>query len=202
MTLSKSAQSEKVKRAETRWRELVSMLDAEMHLYRQNRYRVGEILYHIKVFLKEQKWDKGRRGRWKALVKERFGAETQTADDIVRDYEDLENIPAHKRFYKPRKKPSTSQIAQQNGKNNTVENTALVFEAQPESEAKAVIVASATEDESPEKRGAVECIFVLTRQEKQDFMRAVEELGELDATRLMYEAVVRRNKTAVAGASS
>ena len=45
-------------------------------------------------------------------------------------------------------------------------------------------------DKSPERRLAVECIFVLTLQEKLLFMEAVNKMGPLRATQRMFKAVV------------
>jgi hypothetical protein len=45
-------------------------------------------------------------------------------------------------------------------------------------------------DKSPEHRLAVECIFILTMQEKLLFMEAVDKMGPLRATQRMFKAVV------------
>jgi len=46
------------------------------------------------------------------------------------------------------------------------------------------------QDGSPQHRIAVECIFILTLREKLAFMRAVDKIGPLRATQLMYKALV------------
>lgn len=55
------------------------------------------------------------------------------------------------------------------------------------------------DDSDPEKRDkndrlAVECIFVLTLEEKQAFMQSVRKLGELRATQVMYTSVTKEAK--------
>ena len=45
-------------------------------------------------------------------------------------------------------------------------------------------------DSSREKRLAIECIFVLTMEEKHRFMDAVNALGPLVATQEIYKAVI------------
>lgn len=52
------------------------------------------------------------------------------------------------------------------------------------------------DDKDPDNRDknsrlAVECIFVLTLGEKLDFMKAVEKLGPLRSTQVMFEAVIK-----------
>ena len=177
---SPMAKGDRLKQAEERWKQLVSALDAELAVLKPSRYKAGRILYEIKVFLEEQGWDKGRRGRWKPLLEQRFGRAVSTANDLVRDYEEDENLPASKRFF-ARRKPSKSQ---QHRQKNSAE-TALLSDAKiapaPDKE---------VDENQKEPRLAVECDFVLTMDEKSKFMKAVDKVGETRATQLMYQAVV------------
>jgi hypothetical protein len=178
------AKGDRLKKAEEQWRQLVNALDAELAVLKPSRYRTGRILYKIKVFLKKQGWDKGRRGRWKPLLEERFGRPVSTANDLVRDYEEMENLPASKRFFAPRKPPKS----QQNRKKNSAVSVPL-------SDAKIAPAPDKEVDKNKkEPRIAVECDFVLTMAEKSTLMKAVNKVGATRATQLMYRAVVRDAK--------
>jgi hypothetical protein len=177
------AKGDRLKKAEEQWRQLVNALDAELAVLKPSRYRTGRILYKIKVFLKKQGWDKGRRGRWKPLLEERFGRPVSTANDLVRDYEEMENLPASKRFFAPRKPPKSQQNRKKNSAVSVLLSGAKIAPA-PDEEA----------DKSPEHRIAVECDFVLTMAEKSTLVKAVNKVGATRATQLMYQAVVRDAK--------
>jgi hypothetical protein len=52
------------------------------------------------------------------------------------------------------------------------------------------------DDKDPDKRDkngrlAVECIFVITYGEKLELMKAVEKLGPMRATQVMFEAAIK-----------
>jgi hypothetical protein len=174
------AKGDRLKQAEERWKQLVNALDVELTTLKRNRYRAGKILYEIKVFLNKQGWDKGRRGRWKPLLDERSLA-VATANDLVRDYEALENLAASERFFARRKSPKPQQHWQKNSAVSAPLPHARIAPA-PDDEV----------DRNPnEPRIAVECNFVLTMVEKSTFMEAVDKVGETRATQLMYQAVVR-----------
>ena len=174
------AKGDRLKRAEERWKQLVNALDTELKGLKQSRYRTGKILYAMKVLLREQHWDKGRLGRWKPLL-DKYSLAVTTANDLVRDYEEQENLPASKRFF-ARRRPRKSQQHLQ--KNSAV--SALLRHAK---------IAPAPDDQvdknQEEPRIAVECDFVLTMDEKSKFMEAVDKIGETRATQLMCQAVVR-----------
>src|SRR5580704_11650004 len=134
------------------------------------------------VFLKQHKWDKGRRGRWEPLVIERFGP-LSTANDLVRDYEEQGNLPASKRFFAQRKVKSRPEKSQQHGKKNSAVSALLAkIVAAPEADADIV---------GPEGRHFLNCRFILTSGERTSFMDAVRKLGDTRATQEIYQSVVR-----------
>ena len=102
----------------------------------------------------------------------------KTAENWIRLYQEKAETPAHKMVVAAGPKP------RQNGKKNTVKRTALDsdawIEAAPEKK----------KDVSQEGRLPIECVFVLTSVEKQNFMDSVKQLGPLRATQVMYSAVV------------
>jgi hypothetical protein len=177
------AKGDRLKKAEEKWQQLIAALDAQLQPFKRNRYAMGRILYEIKVLLKKQCWDKGRNGRWKPLLDEKK-LSVSTANDLVRDYEKMENLPAHKRFFAQRK-PAKSH-------NNRKKKSAV-------SAPLAKIVAASEvdpkkADDSDDHRTAVECVFVLTSCERKAFMRAVRKMGELRATEVIFRAVVTEGK--------
>ena len=182
--------AEQRKLADQKWAQLEAQLDKEMQILGPSRDEVGRILYEMKLLLKKFGLNKGRRGRWQAVLR-KHEIDRKTAENWIRMYQEKAGIPAHKLVV------AAGRKSQQNGQKNTVNPTALGpdpwIEAAKEDE----------QDRSPEGRLAIECCFVLTLDEKRRFMDAVEKLGELRATQLMYQAVVSATKkTEVVGAGA
>jgi hypothetical protein len=170
------------------WDELVAELDLELITYKPVRYQMGKILYKMKVHLKKHGLDKGRKGRWQSILRERELAET-TAKEWVVKYQKAEGIPLAKCFYpEEMKRAKRTRNLHKYGQKKTAVSVAL---------AEKCARVEAAEDNNPDyvdnsdsKRGAVECIFVLTQAEKFAFMEAVKQLSELRATQVMYQAVI------------
>jgi hypothetical protein len=176
------------------WDDLVTELDAELIVYGPVRHQLGKILYKIKVHLHAHGLDKGRKGRWEAILRERDIAEKSTARDWVVAYQQAEAIPPDKCFFpKEMLRTKKTRNSHKHRQNNSAE-TALLDKARLQEEHHARIVYA--DDRNPknlDKNGrlAVECIFILTEEEKLNFEVAVKKLGPGPATRLMYEAVVK-----------
>lgn len=177
----KKLSAEEITLADQQWAELEAALDREMLILAPSRIEAGRILYEMKRLLKRFGLNKGRRGRWQAVC-DKHKIDRKSGENWIRLYQDYADIPADRMVVAPVKKP------QQNGQKNTVEHTALlqVDGCKPD-------VDTADEenaDKSPEGRMAVECVFCLTLDQKRLFMNAVQKLGPLRATQLMYQSVV------------
>jgi hypothetical protein len=53
------------------WDGLVTELDTELLLYGPVRYQLGKILYQMKIHLHKHGLDRGRKGRWESILRER-----------------------------------------------------------------------------------------------------------------------------------
>jgi hypothetical protein len=166
------------------WDDLVTELDKELILYGTVRYELGRILYNIKVHLHKHGLDKGRRGRWEAILKERK-IEKSTARDWVVKYQQAEGIPLEKCFFPNETKRLPKTRKSHKYRQNNSAGTALI-----ESDAWIGVVPDEYKDASPQGRLAVECVFILTHSEQLQFLKAVERHGPLRATQLMYRALV------------
>src|SRR6266702_4781435 len=80
------------------WDALVTELDKELIIYGPVRHELGRILYKIKFYLQKHGLDKGRNGRWEAILRERH-IEKSTARDWVVKYQQAESIPLDKCFF-------------------------------------------------------------------------------------------------------
>lgn len=172
-----------------KWEALVKELAVEMKLEEPIWYNTGRILYNMKLHLQEYGLDvKGRGGRWKADVLDRFKMSESTARERVVAYQIKENIKPEKCFFLPTLRTMRRKRFSHNyGENNSAVSAPLVTE----SDARIDAAPEDKADGTPDKRQAIECIFVLTYQERLQFMAAVAKLGELRATMAMYSAVVR-----------
>jgi hypothetical protein len=169
------AKGDRLKKAEEQWRQLVDALDKELPVFKRNRDQTGRILYEIKVFLAKHGWDKGRRGRWKPLLAEKQ-LSVSTANDLVRDYEEMANLPASERFFAP---PTTKNSQKHRKKNSAV--SALLSGG----------LLDLTGKPFPDGKEIVEAVFVLTADEKHQFMKSVRILTPVESLHLMFETVVR-----------
>jgi hypothetical protein len=178
------------------WDNLVTELDQEWLIFGQSRHQLGGILHRMKVHLHLHGLDKARTGRWEGMLRERR-IEKSTARDWVVKYQQAEGIPLDKCFFKKEvlRVPKTRKSHKYRENNSA--GTALI-----ESDARIDVAPDDKKDASPQGRLAVECIFVLTFQEKLRFVEAVNKLGPLRATQRMYLALVtnKEEKTEAAGA--
>jgi hypothetical protein len=171
------------------WDDLVAELDTELLVYGPVRHQLGEILYKAKVHLHAHGLDKGRRGRWSTILRERKIAES-TAKDWVVKYQQAEGIAPDKCFFKQEMtRVKKTRNSHKYSKKNTTVSAALASEARIE----------CADDKDPNKRDkngrlAVECVFVLTYGEKLDFMEAVQKLRPLRATQIMCASVIKAGK--------
>lgn len=173
------------------WDNLVAELDLELNFNRESRYKLGRILYNIKLHLKKHGLDQVRTGRWEHILRERKIAKP-TARDWVVKYQQAENIPLDKCFFpKETVRVKKTRNTHKYGKNNRAVPVLIGRKAK-------VVAASEVDskkaDKSDDKRTAVECVFVLTYGERLAFMDAVRSLSELRATQVMYRAVVAAAK--------
>jgi hypothetical protein len=173
--------AEQIVDAKQEWAKLEAELDQEMLILDPSRLQAGRILYHMKRWLKQWNLLKGRRGRWDATCT-KHGIDRKTAENWIVRYQERADIPADEWVVQPPAK-TKGKKSQQNCKKNPVKVTGLrepsVNPAKDEDH-----------DSSTERRLAIECIFVLTMEEKHKFMDAVKALGELGATQEMYKAVI------------
>ena len=166
------------------WDALVTELDKELLIFGPIRHELGRILYSIKAHLRKHGLDKSRIGRWEAMLRERK-LEKSTARDWVVKYQQAEGIPLEQCFF-PRETLRVKKTRKSHRyRENNRAGTALI-----ESDARIDVAPDEKKDDSPKGRLAVECIFVLTYEEKLRFVEAVRSLGPLRATQLMYKAVV------------
>jgi hypothetical protein len=172
------------------WDNLVTELDKELIVYGPVRHELGRILYNIKVHLRKHGQDKGRRGRWETILAERQ-IEKSTARDWVVKYQQAEGIPLDKCFFPAETKRLKTTRKSHKYRENNRAGTALI-----ESDARIDVAPDENKDKSPQGRLAVECVFVLTFNEKLRFAKAVEKLGTLRATQRMYLAVVADDEQA------
>ena len=173
-----------------KWDNLVTELDEELIVYGPVRHELGRILYNIKVHLRKHDLDKGRRGRWETILAERK-IEKSTARDWVVKYQQAEGIALDKCFFPAETKRLKKTRKSHKYRENNSAGTALM-----ESDARIDVAPDDKKDASPQGRSAVECVFVLTFQEKLRFVKAVEKLGTLRATQRMYLAVVSDDEQA------
>jgi hypothetical protein len=187
----KKYSAEEQKLIEQKWAHLEAVLSKEVNAIKRSRFKIGHILYEMKLWLQKYGLNRGRRGRWQSVLRKNE-IDRKTAENYIRLYQEEARIAPHKCVVAPAKK------SQQNSKNNTVKPTALVGAApvaevpdQERSPLARVVAADEREaDKSAEGRLPVGCIFVLTLGEKHKFMESVQQLGESRATQLMYSAVV------------
>ncbi len=178
------------------WDELVTVFDFEFLNLGRVRHELGRTLYNIKVHLKKYGLDKERTGRWSTLLREREIAES-TAKGWVVEYQIKECIREDKCFFPNETKRITKKkISHKNREKNPAESVVLPEEVESEA---AVEFADDQDEGNRDKNGrmVVECRFVLTYQEKLQFLDAMNQLTPLRATQLMYEAVVRAVKSEV-----
>lgn len=173
------------------WDELVTEFDVEYLSHKHIVHQLGRALYNMKVHLHKYGLDKPRTGRWHNFITERKGMSESTAKGWVVAYQIKECIPKDKCFFpNETKRITTKRISQQNRKNNPAESVVLPEEVESEA---AIEFADDQDEGNRDKnnRMVVECRFVLTYQEKLQFLDAMNQLTPLRATQLMYEAVVR-----------
>lgn len=179
--MPKSAQPTKTSAAQQKfdqkWAQLEAQLDKEMHVLVPARHKVGQVLYEMKLLLRKYGLNKGRRGRWQAVLR-KYGIDRKTAENWVRMYQEKARIPASKMVVAAAKK------SQQNRQKNTVKRTVIGPKAKVDAGPEKRM------DVSSEQRLPVECVFVLTLAEKGKFMESVKQLGPLRATQVVYKAVV------------
>jgi transposase-like protein len=168
--------------AELHWAQLEAQLDREMPILHESRLQVGRILYHMKRWLKQWGLNKGRRGRWDATC-QKHGIDRKSAENWIRLYQEQASIPAEERVVQPTK--PRAEKSQQDSENNPVRVTGLVQPSVTPAEEE-------DHDYSTDQRLGIECIFVLTMNEKRKFMAAVQALGPLIATQEMYKAVIAK----------
>ncbi len=173
--------AEELAAAKQQWAELEVQLDQEMQILGPSRLQAGRILFHMKKWLKDWNLLKGRRGRWEATCT-KHGIDRKTAENWICKYQEYAGIPAGEWVVQPPAKPKGKK-SRQDWEKNTVKATGL---AEP-----SINPADDEDcDSSREKRLAIECIFVLTMEEKHRFMDAVNALGPLVATQEIYKAVI------------
>jgi hypothetical protein len=186
--------AEQIADASKKIAELESQLAKAMTILGPSEFEVGRILYSIKRCLIQCGWSKGRNGRWEPLVT-KHGMDRKTAENRIRKYQEEARIPANERVVQPASpKEPKGKKSQQDSENNTVKVTGLEQPSVKAAEDKDC-------DNSDEKRLGIECVFVLTMEEKHKFMGAVQVLGPIRATQAMYKAVVEATPK-VAGAPS
>lgn len=179
------------------WDDLVTELDYERFIFERSTHRLGEILYRLKCHLRDYGLDQVRTGRWQSLLRERQ-IEKNTARDWIVAYQIKECVPRNKCFFPKemerivaKKAAAHQKKSQQNRENNS---TGTVPFDQNEL-AKLARVEFADDRDANNRdingRTVVECCFVLTQDEKLDFLKALNTMSELEATRLMFEAVVK-----------
>jgi hypothetical protein len=168
------------------WDNLVAEFDTEWIQYQPLGQRMGKILHRMKVHLRKHGLDRGRNGRWAKLLRERR-IEESTARDWVVKYQQAEGISLDKCFFpKEMVRVKKTRKTHKYGKNNSAVPVVL-------RQAKVVAASEVDPDKadgSDEHRTAVECVFVLTYNERLVFMKAVRKLGNLGATQVIYRAVV------------
>lgn len=173
---------------EQEWDVLVARLAKEMKVFEPSRREVGHILYDMKVWLIKHGLNKGRSGKWQAVINRHFHKDRKTAENYIRIYQAEAGLSPAKYVVAPLKK------SQQNRQKNPVKNTGLREEDDPDAGASIVVADEDKKDKSEDAGGpgrmAVECIFVLTLEEKRNFMAAVKRLGSLRSTQIMYKAVM------------
>jgi hypothetical protein len=166
------------------WDNLVTELDKELIIYGSVRYELARILYNIKVHLRKHGLDKSHTGRWESILRERQ-IEKSTARDWVVKYQQAEGIPLDKCFFPAETKRVKKTRKSHRYRENNRAGTALIA-----SDAR-IDFADDRDPENRDKNGrlAVECVFVLTFQERLRFMEGIKKHGPLRATQLMYLAV-------------
>lgn len=174
---------EQIAAANQQLAELEAQLAGEMTILGPSELEVGRILYVIKRCLIQWGWNKGKNGRWAPLVS-KHGMDRKTAENRIRKYQTYASIPPRECVIQPASpKQPRVQETQQYRENNPVRLTGL---HQP-----GIKPADDEDcDRSPEQRIGVECVFVLTMKEKREFMKAVQALGPLLATQVIYKAVL------------
>ncbi len=172
------------------WQRLINELAVEMDLMTPLRHRAGRILYEMKVHLQEHGLDKGRNGRWEAALRQ-LKIEKSTARDWVVNYQIAEDIKPDECFFlNTQRRTRKTRYSHKYGKNKGA--VPAPFRPVAENEQASIDPApDDKKDDSTDQRLPVECVFVLTYQEKLNFMEAVAKLGTFNSTMAMYRAVIR-----------
>ncbi|HKV79256.1 MAG TPA: hypothetical protein VJP02_14005 [Candidatus Sulfotelmatobacter sp.] len=140
-------------------------------------------------FNREHGLDKGRNGRWEEALRQ-LKLDKGSARWVV-NYQIAENLPPDKCFFlQTQRRTRKTRFTQKYGEKNRAIPT--LFQPIAENEHASIDPAPDDKvDDSPDQRLPVECVFVLTYQEKRKFMEAVAKLGTFNSTEEMFRAVIR-----------
>lgn len=181
---SRKLTAEEQARFKEHWAALESQLDIEWPIHQESRLQVARVLYEMKKWLKDWGMNKGRNGKWNAVLRKHNIPES-TANDYVRLWQEHKDI-SEADCVLARVKKSLNDC-----ENNSPESDELVTHGGCKAKVKAGDHGDEENyDNSTERRVGIECVFCLTMAEKHAFMEAVDKLGPHKATQEIYKAIV------------
>ena len=145
--------------------ELIKAFQRQVGLVRVSRLEAGKIARELKPLYKRS----GRKGGWRRFIEEDCGLRVRTVDDWILDYE---------------RDAGFRKLAESKAPKGNVAESAT-FHSEPTAQ---VVVNQATDKNG---RVAVGAVFVLEKDQREPFLAALKKLKPEEATRLMYQALVR-----------
>jgi hypothetical protein len=145
--------------------ELIKEFKEQAVAVRMTQQEAGKIARELKPLYARS----GRKGGWRRFIEDECGLKVRTVDEWILDYE---------------REAGFRKLAETKPPRGNVAESARFHS---ESTAQVVV------NEEPDKNGrvAVGAIFVLEKNQREPFLAALRKLKPEEATRLMYEALVR-----------
>jgi len=145
--------------------ELIKEFKSQVGLVHMARLEAGKIARELKPLYARS----GRKGGWRRFIEDECRLKVRTVDDWILDYE---------------REVGFRKLAETKPPRGNVAESAR-FHSEPTAQ----VVVNA----EPDKNGrvAVGAIFVLEKDQHEPFLAALRKLKPEEATRLMYEALVR-----------
>lgn len=145
--------------------ELIRDFKAQAVLIRFTRHEAGRIARELKPLYARS----GRKGGWRRFVEDECGLKVRTVDDWILEYE---------------REAGFRKLAESKAPRGNIADSAT-FHSEPTAQ---VVVNQAADKNG---RVAVGAVFVLEKDQREPFLAALKKLKPEEATRLMYQALVR-----------
>jgi hypothetical protein len=99
----KKYSAEEQKLIEQKWAYIDAELSKEVNAIKRSRFKIGHILYEMKLWLQKYGLNRCRRGRWQSVLRKN-GIDRKTTENHIRLYQKEARIAPHKCVVAPTKK--------------------------------------------------------------------------------------------------